>query len=150
MKKLLPFAFTITAASALSAMAFQSLPNTGTQAPEPAPAALAPASAGLEAAQLNLYHDDLNPILGAPVYDPNSKIAGRVVELMFGPEGQLRGMVLAVPKADDSGMKRVATEAENLSVLSLKANTTVVRSDIPNEALQIRPAFTPDYATDYH
>lgn len=152
-KKMIPVALAITTASALSAMAFHALPDTGAghrveHGPE-IPVAFGVATAGRGAAQLNIYENDLNPILGAPVYDRTHRFAGHVAELMVSAEGDVRGMVLAVPGAD-TGIKRVAAVATEFKVVNPTAGDTMVLAEVTRADLQERPAFAPDYATDFH
>ncbi|GHE94266.1 hypothetical protein GCM10016455_13340 [Aliiroseovarius zhejiangensis] len=157
-KKLFPIALAITAASALSAMALQTLPDTGPNTgpnsglrPELAlPAAFDPVLVGRSAGRLNIYEHDLNPILGAPVYDTARNFAGHVAELMVSAEGDVRGMVLSVPTADGVAVKRVAAQSSEFSVIDPTVGKVVVLTKIARADLQDRPEFAPDYATDFH
>ncbi|WP_091429686.1 hypothetical protein [Aliiroseovarius sediminilitoris] len=148
--KMIPVALAITTASALSAMALQSLPDEDGGGDVTALAAINPNTVGYGAGQLNIYENDLNPILGAPVYDHDRNVAGYVAELMVNTEGDVHGMVLAVPDDDTNGVKRVSAEAAEFTVVHPTAGETIVLAQVSQADLQTRPEFGPEYATDFH
>lgn len=148
--KMVPIAFAITTASALSAMALQSLPDVASGGDLAPAVTINPTSVGYVADQLNIYENDLNPLLGAPLYDIDRNVAGYVSELMVSADGNVRGMVLAVSEPDDEGVKRVAAEAAEFRVINPANGDAVVLAQLTQSELQSRPEFAPDYATDYH